>query len=571
MSFCGKMLWVFLAVAVSAWGATSQRRPTALSLELLCAHDIMIPVTAQTIVKVRPKLKTKNLGGSHLHNVAYLQPSGRRPALIAATNELGLRRLSLKTGNVVQKGPVIHHVKNNGTWSPMIEAVAPDESFFITMGGVSFPVVHTNVHDLRDYQILNRHPFVDGRGPVKGLSLAGRLKKAREDFRQVRQKLRELFVSERAFRRFLKELEDDYNLEPANMHHYSEQIRGMAQVYVDADSAAQGYSEDNFIQATLITPDSQKILTMSDSGETVVWTKTASGRFKAGNPVYLSLPEKWGEYPYLHHNLSSAVISPDGRVLAVGLDNGRIATYSMENILWGNQLNEPMAVNETFFTESGRTADYPWANTALAFSKEGRVLYAAMAKTRDHRGPGPFTIEERLDEVEYTEVAFFDTHSLNKVLGVTREIGSMITDISVSSVGVIVTRASDPSNSIKLWNSATGRMVAEFTVERDPDSRYLSSGNGPQDPFYAHILSPDGRFFVTGTDGGNLSVWNLAKATLVTTVRLGHGLTGLSFSNDGKYLVTGSYGGDGRLFLFEDFLKKGGTNAATMGVFVSGP
>ena len=86
----------------------------------------------------------------------------------------------------------------------------------------------------------------------------------------------------------------------------------------------------------------------------------------------------------------------------------------------------------------------------------------------------------------------------------------------------------EPAKTIRLWETATGRLRGQVSV----DARYLS----------AAAFSPDGNTLAVGDFDGR--VWLLDTYSGKVLARLeGHGgwVPSVAFSPDGKTLVSGSY------------------------------
>ena len=79
-------------------------------------------------------------------------------------------------------------------------------------------------------------------------------------------------------------------------------------------------------------------------------------------------------------------------------------------------------------------------------------------------------------------------------------------------------------NSIKIWEIPSGRLI------RSIGGRYFDSGD----------FSPDGKYIVTGNDGGKAVIWNAANGNQVKVLNHAPGgrVMTASFSPDGKYVVT---------------------------------
>ncbi len=146
----------------------------------------------------------------------------------------------------------------------------------------------------------------------------------------------------------------------------------------------------------------------------------------------------------------------------------------------------------------------------------------------------------------------------------------LISAIAISPNNQILA-SSSLDNTIRLWNLATGRLMATISDQRastlafSPNSQVLASGsrlrhwpdgeNSPigvqfwavstrqrlyslgDEAIRAIAFSPEGRFLAAG--GARTVVWQLQDGDPLYTLNSGE-LTGLSFSQDGQSLLTGS-------------------------------
>jgi WD40 repeat protein len=102
--------------------------------------------------------------------------------------------------------------------------------------------------------------------------------------------------------------------------------------------------------------------------------------------------------------------------------------------------------------------------------------------------------------------------------------------------------SADGDNTVRLWNPATGRLVATIQTHTGP------LGGAP-----AVAFSPNGTLLATGESDGTVRVWNpaadrLVGAPLQTGSGPDGGVIGVAFSRSGKLLASVSLDGTVRLW-----------------------
>ncbi|KAG0299618.1 hypothetical protein BGZ97_003615 [Linnemannia gamsii] len=240
---------------------------------------------------------------------------------------------------------------------------------------------------------------------------------------------------------------------------------------------------------------------------------------------------QFGELPYLEENDSvwTCRYSPDGRMLAVGMDSGGLTLYDTE--AW-----------KKIRTLVGHDGDID----SLAFSPDGKRL----ASGGDDRAVRVW--ESGSGDLLWT----MDGHT------------HTVRSVAFSPCGKKIASASS-DDTLRLWNSFTGEALLIFEghtqgvscVKFTPDGRHLVSGSWdgtirfwnvdagvPGDVWnqgYGQVIcmdiSPDGFQIVSGHLEGTLRLWNIISGSPGSILR-GHtdNVMSVMFSSDGQRIASAS-------------------------------
>jgi hypothetical protein len=179
----------------------------------------------------------------------------------------------------------------------------------------------------------------------------------------------------------------------------------------------------------------------------------------------------------------------------------------------------------------------------------------------------------KIKPVDYNPVTPESTYSA--LIGTLKDEGEGIIDITYSPDGSQI--ATGGTNSVKVWNVASGQNVLTFKAYAEcvselafsPDGRWLASAGGdgivnvwnvPADKpvltqrahtgrVNAVCFSPDGKRLASGAEDRTVRVWEIAGGKALRELR-GHraAVTDLAFSPDGRLLLSTGRDGQARLW-----------------------
>lgn len=237
--------------------------------------------------------------------------------------------------------------------------------------------------------------------------------------------------------------------------------------------------------------------------------------------------------------VNPVAITPNGKTLAMGGDNGAIRLWNVQTGKFTNTLkSHTAAIYALAFSPDGQTLVSGSADATIKIwnSHSGNLMRTL--KRRSQAGVSALAISpdgKRLvsgDRIGTTEIwnlgtgeltNFFEGHAI------------LVTALAISSDGQTLVSSSQ-DNTIKLWELPTGKLIRTLTAA---DSHH----------FLAVALTPDGEKIAGGGWDGTIRLWERRTGKLTESLQVGSApIDVLIFKPNGKTLVSGSQDGIIRLW-----------------------
>jgi WD40 repeat protein len=213
-------------------------------------------------------------------------------------------------------------------------------------------------------------------------------------------------------------------------------------------------------------------------------------------------------------DLGALAFSPDGRTLALGMDQDYIGAPQIR-----------------FLSVAGggsRNSQAPWTIpvASLAFSPDGKWLA---------QGPVQMVQSEGGPPVE-TKVSVWDVATAKEILGLAGYKDSVVS-LVFSPDGKTLATGSNEDGRIRIWALPGGQEIHD--LERAGFAIHLA-------------YSPDGGLLIAGTSDGKITLWDTSTWAPVATLS-GHtgAVTGVAFTPDGQSIVSGSEDGTIRFWAIQ--------------------
>ena len=257
------------------------------------------------------------------------------------------------------------------------------------------------------------------------------------------------------------------------------------------------------VNSVAFSPDGKTVVSGGSDGTVRLWD-TATGQ-ETGSPFTASLAGK----------INSVAFSPDGKTVASGGNDGVIW-------FWNDSANRQIGTSHA--------ASAP-PFTSVAFSPDGRTLASG----------GSHGYEQGV-------IRLWNI-TTGRPVGVplTASRSGAFNTVAFSPNGEFLVSGSQ-DDSVRLWNTATGRLVR--TLLKGSPVEPALTGNPPE-PAYSVAFSPNGRFVAAADRLGTVRLWNLATGALIWVLQspLSEALS-VAFSADSKILAIG-YKYPGRIKLLD--------------------
>ena len=282
----------------------------------------------------------------------------------------------------------------------------------------------------------------------------------------------------------------------------------------------------NFVQQPVFSPDGKTLYTVSHDGTAIAWD--LAGDRTLGRPFTFTHDRRFSATGYDGH---PGKISPDGRLIAVGLKEQGVA-------LWDARALRP--VGAPLLRTGGEVK-------SLAFSPDGHTLAAVTQRLLSLWDVGSRTLVRGPFDVGNPAIvlavgfspdgAKLATASSNAGLqlwdpktGESLEtlVGRSASDVAFSADGRTIAFSPDPGGA-EVWDVAKDTLIARF--ER----------NGPEiDSSVA--LSPDGDLLAVGGFNRFVRLWDVRTRKLVHELdQRGNGAFTLEFTPDGRTLAISGF------------------------------
>jgi WD40 repeat protein len=284
----------------------------------------------------------------------------------------------------------------------------------------------------------------------------------------------------------------------------------------------------NFVQQPVFGPDGETLYTVSHDGTAIAWDLTGDRRL--GRPFTFTHDRTFSTTGFDGH---PGRLSPDGRLLAVGLKEQGIALWDARKLtpVGAPLLDTGGEVKTLAFSPNGRTL--------AAVTETMLTLWDVSSRSRLHEplyagspaivlavgfSPDGETLATASSDLG---LQFWDPATGDNLdaLG----FGGGASDLSFSADGAMIASVRDGEGGAEVWDTATRTSIATF-----------DGAPGNEDSSVA--LSPDGHLLAVGGYGRVVRIWDVRTRKLVHELdQGGNGTFTLEFSPDGRTLAISGF------------------------------
>ncbi len=237
---------------------------------------------------------------------------------------------------------------------------------------------------------------------------------------------------------------------------------------------------------------------------------------------------------------NSMVFSPNGKILAVGVDNGGIRLYDTAQYRpLGTMYGNGEAILSLAFSPEGERLISGSESYLQLWDLKTRKLLATLKGTQGEIGSVAYSPDGKTVASGSSDqmIRLWSTES-NKCIGVLTGHQADVTELAFSPDGKTLYSASS-DDTVRFWDIRTRRNIHSLS--------------GHEHTIRAMALSQDGRTLASGSTEGRVKLWDAtARASVDRFPRQKSALQQVLISPDSRYLAAFSGGGSLRLWRLND-------------------
>ncbi len=239
---------------------------------------------------------------------------------------------------------------------------------------------------------------------------------------------------------------------------------------------------------------------------------------------------------YREQDVRSVAFSPDGKVIAVGDGSGSVYLWKASSHSLIAAMTDPsaLAVDKIAFSPDGKTiAAVDYNSRADLWDAASHSLIATLPGPKGLIGQSvAFSPDGKIVAVGYKSSYLWSATGRSLIATLTDPSAQVAVSVAFSPDGRTIA-VGDANGSVYLWRASGHSLIASL-----PDQ----SGQG----IFAVAFSPDGHAIAAGYGDGHTNLWNAASHSLITTLKdpSGQGVMSVAFSPDGKAIASSDANGD---------------------------